>query len=86
MTEVVLYGQPGCHLCEDAEAALEGLRRSRSFDLRIVDINSDDDIARRYLFEIPVIEIDGAVVTRAPVDLGAVVAALDARTHIEGRP
>lgn len=86
MPEVVLYGQPGCHLCEDAEAALEALRRSRRFALRVVDINSDDDLARRYLYEIPVIEVDGAVVTRAPVDVRAVTAALDARTGIEGRP
>ncbi|MBX7111991.1 MAG: glutaredoxin family protein [Dehalococcoidia bacterium] len=85
MPEVVLYGQPGCHLCEDAEAALEALRRSRPFALRVVDINSDDDLARRYVFEIPVIEVDGAVVTRAPVDLRAVTAALDAPASTEGR-
>lgn len=86
MPEVVLYGRPGCHLCEDAEAALEALRRSRPFALRVVDINSDDDLARRYLFEIPVIEVDGDVVTRAPIDLRAVTTALDARSRIEGRP
>ncbi len=51
-----------------------------------VDINSDDDLARRYLFEIPVIEVDGDVVTRAPIDLRAVTTALDARSRIEGRP
>ncbi|MGE0229363.1 MAG: glutaredoxin family protein [Dehalococcoidia bacterium] len=85
MPEVVLYGQPGCHLCEDAEAALEALRRSHVFTLRVVDIHSDDDLARRYVFEIPVIAVDGAVVTRAPINLRAVTSALDAGTHIEGR-
>jgi len=84
MPEVVLYGQPGCHLCEDAKAALVALRRWRSFTLRIVDINSDDDLARRYLFEIPVIEVNGAVVTRAPIDLREVTIALDACAHPEG--
>ena len=85
MLEVVLYGQPGCHLCEDAESALEEMRRARPFALRIVDINSDDDLLRRYCFEIPVIEVDGVVVTRAPVDLNAVSAALDGTGAVEGR-
>ncbi len=43
----------------------------------------DDLIAED--FEIPVIEVDGDVVTRAPVDLRAVLAALDAAGVIEGR-
>ncbi|MGE0133985.1 MAG: glutaredoxin family protein [Dehalococcoidia bacterium] len=86
MPEVVLYGQPGCHLCEEAEAALEQLERSHAFTLRVIDIHSDDALARRFFFEIPVIEVDGVVVTRAPVDLRAVKAALDGGTHTEGRP
>lgn len=78
VSEVVLYGQPGCHLCEEAEAALDELRRSHAFGLVKIDIHSDPEIARRYLFEIPVIEVDGARVTSAPIDIRAVAAALTA--------
>ena len=76
MHEVVLYGAPGCHLCEAAAAALEALRRTHEFDLREVDIHTDPDLERRYLIEIPVIEVDGAVVTQAPVDIEAVASVL----------
>lgn len=55
---------------------LGALRRQHDFDLVEVDIHSDPDLARRYLLEIPVIEVDGVVVTRAPIDLDAVATAL----------
>lgn len=76
--EVVLYGAPGCHLCEEARRGLELLLRGTSFVLREVDIHSDPTLERRWVFEIPVIEVDGAVVTQAPVDLDAVRRALRA--------
>jgi glutaredoxin len=74
--EVVLYGAAGCHLCEEAAHALETLRRSRRFRLREVDIHSDPELERRYLLEIPVIEVNGAIVTSAPVDINRVRFAL----------
>ena len=74
--EVVLYSAPGCHLCEQAAHALETLRRARRFALREVDIHSDPELERRYLLEIPVIEVDGAIVTSAPIDINRVRLAL----------
>jgi len=32
---ITLYGRPGCHLCDEARAALDGLRRDgAAFELR----------------------------------------------------
>jgi hypothetical protein len=76
---VTLYGAPGCHLCEEAHAGLERLRAVRRFELREVDIHSDAELAKRWLYEIPVIEVDGLLVTQAPVDLRAVERALQSR-------
>jgi glutaredoxin len=56
---VTLYGRPGCHLCDDARAALEGLRAELRFDLREVDITADDELHRRYLERIPVVAVGG---------------------------
>ena len=75
--EVVLYGAPGCHLCEAARAGLLRLAERGAFTLREVDIHSDPHLERRWLFEIPVIEVNGRVVTQAPVDLDAVRRAID---------
>ncbi len=57
--EVVLYGRPGCHLCDDARAALEALRGQVAFRLEEVDIEADDELFKRYLERIPVIALDG---------------------------
>lgn len=75
---VVLYSSPGCHLCEDAANLVRTLQRARDFTFAEVDIHSDPELERRYLFEIPVIEVDGVVVTQAPVDIDRVRAAVRA--------
>lgn len=59
MPEVVLYGKPGCHLCDDARAVLERLREELGFALLERDITADDALHRAYLERIPVVTIDG---------------------------
>ena len=54
-----LYTRPGCHLCEQALADLERLRRRYPHELRLVDITSDADLMRAYGERIPVLSIDG---------------------------
>ena len=55
MSRLVLYGRPGCHLCDDARAVLE--RIGASFEE--VDIEGDDALHRAYLERIPVVALDG---------------------------
>jgi glutaredoxin len=52
---LVLYGRPGCHLCDDARGALE--RVGHPFEE--VDIERDDELFKRYLERIPVVALDG---------------------------
>ena len=59
MRTVTLYGRPGCHLCDDARAALLRVRETKPFHLEEVDIESDDALLRRYLERIPVVALDG---------------------------
>jgi glutaredoxin len=66
--EVTLYGRPGCHLCDDARAALERVRAQRPFALREIDITSDDALHRRYLERIPVVCVDGEELFEYVVD------------------
>jgi len=78
MTRVTVYLRPGCHLCAEAIEALvcmheEGYR----FELREVDIESDEGLLRQMLEKIPVIEIDGELVSELLLDHAAVRARLD---------
>jgi glutaredoxin len=59
MPTVVLYGRPGCHLCDDARAVLLRVRREHAFALEERDIEADEKLLRAYLERIPVVTIDG---------------------------
>jgi hypothetical protein len=73
---VVLYGRPGCHLCEVALSVIERVRERTPFVLERVDIESDDVLFTRYLERIPVITIDSAEMFELFVDEQALEAAL----------
>jgi hypothetical protein len=60
--ELILYGRPGCHLCDDMRAALEALRTQHDFSLREIDVDSDTSLAERYGRLIPVLaDPDGEI-------------------------
>jgi glutaredoxin len=66
---VRLYARPDCHLCDEARAGLESLRSDGlEFELDEVDIDSDDDLLRRYLERIPVVELNGEIVSELWLD------------------
>jgi glutaredoxin len=74
---VLLYGRPDCHLCDEARDGLERMRaEGAAFEMREVDIESDDELFKRYLERIPVIEVDGSEVCDLGLDPGAVRARL----------
>jgi hypothetical protein len=58
MTEVVLYGKAGCHLCEEALAEVEAVRARRPFRLTQVDVSLDPVLHARYGERIPVLVVD----------------------------
>ena len=59
MTEVVLYGKAGCHLCDDARAVVADVRSRREFRLEEVDVSLDPVLNARYGERIPVVVVDG---------------------------
>ncbi len=76
MRTVTLYTREGCHLCDDARAALERLRERAPFALDEVDITTDDDLHARYLERIPVIALDGRELSDVFVDEPTLLEAL----------
>ena len=64
LPDLVLYGRPGCHLCDDAHVMLEALLARRADTGLPVpalvrrDIEGDEGWHRRYLTTIPVIALD----------------------------
>jgi glutaredoxin len=56
---VIVYSRPGCHLCDEAKAAIQTAGCSDSFTLEEINIESDDELLRKYKYDIPVVTIDG---------------------------
>jgi glutaredoxin len=75
---VRLYARPDCHLCDEARAGLERLRaEGLDFELDEVNIDADDALHARYLERIPVVELDGEVLSELHLDPDGLRARLD---------
>jgi glutaredoxin len=63
LPDLVLYGRPGCHLCDQAREMVDALLGQRAEagqanpNLVERDIETDDDWQRAYFTTIPVLEI-----------------------------
>jgi glutaredoxin len=65
---VIIYSRPGCHLCDEAKAAIENSHCSDHYTLEEVNIESDDELLKKYKYDIPVVTIDGEEAFRHRVD------------------
>jgi glutaredoxin len=75
---VRLYARPECHLCDEARAGLEALLADGvEFQLEEVNIESDDELHARYLERIPVIALNGEIVSELWLDGDGLRARLD---------
>jgi glutaredoxin len=64
---VTLYTRAGCHLCAEAERVLD----AHGIAFVPVDIESDDELFKRYLERIPVVAVDGEELSDFEVDVVA---------------
>jgi glutaredoxin len=75
---VTLYGRAGCHLCDEAREAILALRAEGvSLELREVDIEADERLQTELMERIPVVEVEGSIVSELVLD----VQALRSRLH-----
>lgn len=57
---VLVYGKPGCHLCEDAVAVIARVCADLGTTYEEVDISADPALFDEYGEQIPVTFVDGA--------------------------
>jgi glutaredoxin len=61
---VEIYTKADCHLCDEAKAVLRSVKKRVPFEWVEVDISTQDDLYRKYRYDIPVIMIDGRMAFR----------------------
>lgn len=76
---VQVLTRTGCSLCDDAEAVVQQVARSRSVDVTVTDIDSDPDLRDRYEWDVPVVLVNGRQVGFHRIDPGRLARAIDAR-------
>ena len=60
MTALVLvYGKPGCQLCDEAVDLLDEAAERFVFEVQRVNILEDQDLFEKYRYLVPVLRIDG---------------------------
>jgi glutaredoxin len=66
---VRLYARPDCHLCDEARRRLLDLQRDGvDFELEEVNIETDEQLHAGYLERIPVVELEGEIVSELFLD------------------
>lgn len=65
---VTIYSKDGCHLCEDAKAALLSLGDEFDVVLEEIDITTDPVLFEKYKYLIPVMIIDQQIKLELRID------------------
>jgi len=66
--KVEIYSRPGCHLCDEAKEVIERVGRRIVFSLRVINIETDPELEKKYGEEIPVVFVNGMPAFRYRVD------------------
>ena len=66
--QIDIYSRPGCHLCDEAKEVIERVRRRFDFSLRVVNIETDPELEKKYGEQIPVVLINGNKAFKYRVD------------------
>lgn len=54
-----MYGRKGCHLCEDARAAISGVCAELGEEFVEIDVDSDPALLAEFNDDLPVTLVDG---------------------------
>lgn len=74
--EVVVFTRRGCGLCRTAES--HAAAEVDETHLRLVDVDEDPDLTRRYHIRVPVVTVDGVEVAEGQVAAGQIAGAVRA--------
>ena len=65
---VIVYSRPGCHLCDEAKAAIHQADCADRFTFEEINIETSSILLESYQNDIPVVTINGVEAFRHRVD------------------
>lgn len=84
--ELTLYTRAGCHLCEEAKAALAPVLLEFDVALEEVDVDSDPALAARFGRDVPVLMLDNRKLAKHRIDAAPVRRALELLRKLGDQP
>ncbi|HTY41807.1 MAG TPA: glutaredoxin family protein [Thermoanaerobaculia bacterium] len=86
MIALQLLSRPGCHLCDEMRAEVDRLLDGEAHAWEVVDVDSDDELARRWSDAIPVLFVNGRLFAKGRIPkLAARLRLLRAASGEEGK-
>jgi glutaredoxin len=89
--QLTLIGKPGCHLCDNAREAIDGVlfefrsvNKDALLELEEINILEDQELQLKYSEEIPVLLIDGKMHNYWRIDEERLMRALYAKLKDQG--
>jgi glutaredoxin len=67
-TLIEIYSKPGCHLCDIAKEVLMEAKQKFEFEIREINIENDEELFKKYQYDIPVIRINGRKAYKYKID------------------
>ena len=65
---ITIYSKKECHLCDIAKEELEAIRREFDFSIKEINIEKDTIAFEKFKHLIPVVEVDGKIISTGKVD------------------
>jgi hypothetical protein len=69
VTQITVWSREGCGLCDELLDELLPWAASRGYEVRVLDVDEDATMQRRYGHRVPVVTLDGDPVCHGHLDL-----------------
>jgi glutaredoxin len=79
VTEIIVYTKPDCPLCDEGKEIVSAAARGHLTGIREVDITGNPQLMKAYGIRIPVVVIDGELITCGRIDPTRIAAKLNQR-------
>ena len=76
LKKVTFYSRPDCPLCEEGLLTLKLVQEDVPFDIKVRNIEEDDELHEKYMLMIPVVEEQGRMVQYGRLDYVTLLEAL----------
>ncbi|MGI8315568.1 glutaredoxin family protein [Halobacillus mangrovi] len=68
MNKIIVYKKDRCPLCEEVESLIDLLELDFTIEREEIDIETDEELLEKYMFEIPVLIVNGEEIEYRRID------------------